>query len=60
MEENIYELQFTATSLRMLHKAVTVAHEKWAGGDPVEQEYLVYLRDSLQRILLEETFLLDA
>ena len=60
MEESIYELQFTVTSLRMLHKAVTFAHDKWAGGDPVEQEYYKYLKDSLQRVLLEETFMLDA
>tara|TARA_A200000159_G_scaffold4496_1_gene4313 strand:- start:373 stop:555 length:183 start_codon:yes stop_codon:yes gene_type:complete len=60
MEESIYELQFTVTSLRMLHKAVTFAHDKWPGGDPVEQEYYKYLKDSLQRVLLEETFMLDA
>ena len=39
MEENIYELQFTVTSLRMLHKAVTYAHKHWPGGEPIEQEY---------------------
>jgi hypothetical protein len=60
MEDNIYELQFTATSLRMLHKAVNFALDHWPGGDPVEQQYYVYLRDSLQRVLLEETFMLDA
>tara|TARA_B000000532_G_scaffold211463_1_gene181115 strand:- start:279 stop:461 length:183 start_codon:yes stop_codon:yes gene_type:complete len=60
MEDNIYELQFTVTSLRMLHKAVSFAHEKWPGGDPMEQEYYGYLKDSLQRVLLEETFMLDA
>ena len=60
MNDNIYELQFTVTSLRMLHKAVTFAYDKWAGGDPVEQEYYRYLRDSLQRVLLEESFMLDA
>ena len=60
MEDNIYELQFTATSLRMLHKAVNFALDQWPGGDPVEQQYYAYLRDSLQRVLLEETFMLDA
>jgi len=60
MEENIYELQFTTTSLRMLHKAVNFALDQWPGGAPIEQEYYVYLRDSLQRVLLEETFMLDA
>jgi hypothetical protein len=60
MEDNIYEIQFTATSIRMLYKAVNFALDQWPGGDPVEQEFYVYLRDSLKRILLEETFLLDA
>jgi hypothetical protein len=60
MEDNIYELQFTVTSLRMLHKAISFAHKNWPGGDPVEQQYYEYLRDSLQRVLLEETFMLDA
>ena len=44
----------------MLYKAVNFALDQWPGGDPVEQEFYVYLRDSLKRILLEETFLLDA
>ena len=60
MEDNIYELQFTATSLRFLHKAVNFALDQWPGGDPIEQEYYVYLRDGLQRVLLEETYMLDA
>ena len=60
MEDNIYELQFTATSLRMLHRAVYFALHQWPGGDPVEQQYYAYLTDSLQRVLLEETFMLDA
>ena len=60
MEENIYELRLQATSIRMLHKAVTFALEKWPGGDPTEQEYYVYLKENLQRILLEEAFMLDA
>ena len=60
MEENIYELQFTVTSLRMLHKAVTYAHKHWPGGEAIEQEYYEYLKDSLQRVLLEETYMLDA
>ena len=51
MEDNIYELQFTTTSLRMLHKAVNFALDQWPGGDPVEQQYYTYLRDSLQRVL---------
>ena len=44
----------------MLHKAVTFAHKNWPGGDPVEQQYYEYLKDSLQRVLLEETYMLDA
>tara|TARA_X000001382_G_C3163939_1_gene177236 strand:- start:1373 stop:1555 length:183 start_codon:yes stop_codon:yes gene_type:complete len=60
MEENIYELQFTATSLKMMLKAVHFALDQWPGGDAAEQEYYRYLRDSLQRVVLEETFMLDA
>jgi len=44
----------------MLHKAICSALDHWPGGDPVELQYYVYLRDSLQRVLLEETFMLDA
>ncbi len=60
MEENIYELQIPASSLKMLLKAVQFAYDKWPGGDPIEQEIYFHLKECLQRIVLEETFMLDA
>ena len=60
MEDNIYELRLQATSIRMLHRAVTFALDKWPGGEPMEQEHYKYLQEGLQRILLEEAFMSDA
>ena len=43
-------------ALRLLHRAVSEAYANWPGGDAVEQEHLIYLRDSMYRMILETRY----
>jgi hypothetical protein len=57
-EEHSYDYQ---VSLRIadvyaLHDCVCERLRMWAGGEPMQQEHLYYLRDSLYRIILEDRF----
>ena len=60
MEETIYQIHLTTPAIKQIYQTICFHLDHWPGGDPVEQQYYVYLRDSLQRVLLEETFMLDA
>jgi len=43
-------------AIRVIHTGLSQACNKWAGGDPVEQEDLLTMRDHFYRILLEHRF----
>jgi hypothetical protein len=40
----------------VIHTGLSQACNKWAGGDPVEQEDLLTMRDHFYRIILEHRF----
>ena len=48
-------LDMTKDGLALVYRSVCFHLEKWAGGDPREQEALVQLKDNLFRIILEKT-----
>ena len=48
-------LDMTKDGLALIYRSVCFHLEKWAGGDPREQEALVQLKDNLFRIILEKT-----
>jgi hypothetical protein len=48
-------LEITKDELVSLYKSVCFHLDKWAGGDPAEQERLFYTKDWLFRIILEKT-----
>ena len=48
-------LDMSKDGLALVYRSVCFHLEKWAGGDPREQEALVQLKDNLFRIILEKT-----
>ena len=55
-EENYYHLELPIEAVRVIHTGLSQAVNKWAGGDPMEQEDLQAMRDHFYRIILEHRF----
>ncbi|MAG49737.1 hypothetical protein CMO86_08860 [Candidatus Woesearchaeota archaeon] len=55
-EENYYHLELPIEAVRIVHTGLSQAVEKWSGGDPMEQEDLLAMRDHFYRIVLEHRF----
>ena len=55
-EEEFYTIETPIQGVRIIHKALSIAIDKWPGGDPVEQEELIAMRDNFFRILLDHQF----
>ena len=55
-EENYYHLELPIEAVRVIHTGLSQAVNKWAGGDPMEQEDLQAMRDHFYRIILEHSF----
>ena len=51
-----YTLDMTIHEVRLIHKCIEVAIERWSGGPPEEQEELFRARDQFQAIILDYTF----
>lgn len=56
MEEDYYNLELPIEAIKIIHKGLSLAVEKWPGGPPQEQEDLVAMRDNFYRIVLEHQF----
>ena len=56
MEEDFYTIETPIQGVRIIHKALSIAIDKWPGGDPVEQEELIAMRDNFFRIILDHQF----
>ena len=55
-EENYYHLELPIEAVRCIHSGLSQACQKWAGGEPQEQENLQAMRDHFYRIILEHQF----
>ena len=55
-EEEYYHLELPIEAVRIVHTGLSQAVEKWSGGDPMEQEDLLTMRDHFYRIVLEHRF----
>lgn len=55
-EPRLIEFVLGADEIRALLKSVTEAEQRWAGGDPGEQQRLSHLRQVLFAALLDVTF----
>ena len=55
-EDQYYHLELPIQAVRIIHTGLSQACQKWSGGDPVEQEDLLAMRDHFYRIMLEHRF----
>ena len=55
-ESQYYRLELPIEAVRIVHTGLRQACEKWSGGEPVEQENLLAMRDHFYRIILEHSF----
>ena len=53
MEDEYISIELNIQGIRCIHKGLTIACEKWVGGDPQEQENLIAMRDNFFRLILE-------
>ena len=56
MNEDFYTIETPIRGVRIIHKALTIAIDKWPGGDPEEQQALIDMKDNFFRILLDHQF----
>ena len=56
MEEDYYHLELPIEAVYCVHTGLKQAVDKWAGGDPQEQEDMIAMRDHFYRIILEHKF----
>jgi hypothetical protein len=49
----MYEVTMDIYSIRLISQAVKLQIERWAGGDPFEQELLKYIDYNLNKIVLD-------
>lgn len=52
-DEVVVSLETTIPTLRTLYYCVKTTHEKWPGGDPVEQERLGLLKNRIYSALMD-------
>ena len=56
-KEEYYHLELPIEVIRIIHRGLSIAVDKWPGGDPQEQDDLKMMRDNFYRILLEDQFI---
>lgn len=57
--EKVVTFSYDINGLRLEYKTTCDALDKWAGGDPREQEFLTYKKQELFRALAEQSFYLE-
>lgn len=55
-EDQYYSIELNYPGIKCIHAALCQAVEKWAGGEPMEQENMISMRDNFYRLLLEHSF----
>ena len=51
-----YTVDMSMDDIRILYKSVCFHLDKWPGGDPTEQDKLVYMKGCLYRMILDYQF----
>ena len=51
-----FDLRMNIKAVRIIHDCIDVALERWPGGDPEEQQYLLDLKCGFYKLLLENMF----
>jgi len=52
-DDQYYRVELPIEAVRVIHTGLSQAVDKWSGGDPMEQEDLIAMRDHFFRITLE-------
>ncbi len=55
-DDQYYNIELNIRGIRLIHNGLKQAVEKWAGGEPAEQEDLISMRDNFYRLVLEHQF----
>ena len=55
-DDQYYRVELPIEAVRVIHTGLSQAVNKWSGGDPMEQEDLLAMRDHFYRIMLEHRF----
>jgi hypothetical protein len=55
-DDKYYRVELPIEAVRVIHTGLSQAVNKWSGGDPMEQEDLLAMRDHFYRIMLEHRF----
>ena len=56
MDDDFYQIETPIQGIRIIHKGLSIAVQRWPGGDAQEQEDLIMMRDNFYRIILEHRF----
>ena len=56
MEEEYWSIELNIKGIRLIHKGLSQAVEKWSGGDADEQADLISMRDNFYKLILEYQF----
>ena len=56
MEEEYWSIELNIKGIRVIHKGLSQAVEKWSGGDADEQADLIAMRDNFYKLILEYQF----
>ena len=56
MEEEYWSIELNIKGIRLIHKGLSQAVDKWSGGDPDEQADLIAMRDNFYKLILEYQF----
>ena len=56
MDDIVATFSYDIHALRLEYKTTCDALEHWRGGDPTEQEFLIWKKDQLFRSLLEQSY----
>jgi len=55
-ETLIININVDIDTVRMLHSAAKICHERWTGSEPYSQEQILTLRDQLYACLMDALF----
>ena len=56
MDDEYWSIELNIKGIRLIHKGLSQAVNKWSGGDPQEQEDLISMRDNFYKMILEYQF----
>ena len=56
MDDEYWSIELNIKGIRLIHKGLSQAVEKWSGGSADEQADLIAMRDNFYKLILEYQF----